>query len=136
MHNIMPFIPGKRFAARLLSGVMLGMVPGGTPPPLPPPSPFPPSPPSPPRSGGRRDFLIGLGCGLIPLLVAMAGLGGSFNASVSASSVFGILLVCGAALYVIQIITAIVFTVLERFRLVGLGLLTMAAINPVVFFIS
>lgn len=134
------FIPGTRFVARILSRVMLGFEQGG--PPLPPPpnlpplSQFPTPNPTPPRGGGVLNFLLGIGLGLIPLLVAMVGLGGSFNTAVSGSQLWVALLYIGAALYLVQIIVGIVFTVLERFRLIGVGMLTMLPVSPVVFFIS
>src|SRR5262249_18022104 len=97
---------------------------------------FPPSPPTSPRAGGRRDYLIGLGIGLIPLLIAMAGLGGSFNSTGDASTIFSILVVAGLVLYLIEFILMIVFLVLDRFRMVGFGLLTMVVASPIVFFIG
>src|SRR5215472_10417149 len=60
----------------LISRVMLGVMPPDLPLPPPPPSPpLMPAAPPPPQGGFRRGYLIGLGAGLIPLVVAMIGLG-------------------------------------------------------------
>ena len=140
MPSFMPFAPGTRIVTWALSRLMLGFEQGG--PPLPPPpneppvSQFPPPKPTSPRGGGVLNFLLGIGIGLIPLLIAMVGLGGSFNRSVSASQLWVALLYIGGALYLVQIIVGIVFTVLERFRLIGVGMLTMLPVSPVVFFIG
>src|SRR5262249_55125956 len=106
---------------------------------LPPMSRFPPPPPPPPGPGGRRDFLIGLGIGLIPLLMAMVGLGGViFSARVGNydTTVYSILLGAGAVLYIVELITMALFASSPRLRRVGFGLLTMVAASPVVFAIG
>jgi hypothetical protein len=117
----------------LLSRVMLSVMPPTVPLPPPPPMPPPmPAAPPPPQRGFLRGYLIGLGVGLIPLVVAMIGLGqvssgGGTNAN---------LLLLGLGLYLAEIISMIVLLVVRRTRPIGYGLLTMVVISPIVFFIG
>jgi hypothetical protein len=117
----------------LLPRVMLSVMPPAVP--VPPPPPMPPSMPGappPPQRGFRRGYLIGLGVGLIPLLVALIGLG---ELSTGAGSDFTLLL-AGLGLYVAEIIVMIVLLVVSRTRPIGYGLLTTVVISPIVFFIG
>ena len=115
----------------LLSRVMLSVMPPTGPLPPPPPLP-PPMPAAPPPRDFLRGYLIGLGVGLIPLVVAMIGLGqvrsgGGGNAT---------LLLVGLGLYMAEIIAMTVLLVVRRTRPIGYGLLTTVVISPIVFFIS
>jgi hypothetical protein len=117
----------------LLSRVMLSVMPPPVPVPPPPPMPPPmPAAPPPPQRGFRRGYLIGLGVGLIPLAVAMIGLGQISNGS---GANFNLLLL-GLGLYLAEIIAMIVLLVVSRTRPIGYGLLTMVVISPIVFFIA
>jgi hypothetical protein len=131
MRYFPPSTPGNNVLARLLSGALLSVMP--PPPPLPPPTPLRPPPPQ-----GQRDFLIGLGVGAIPLLVAMIGLGGLINVSRAGgdSTLFGYVLGAGGVLWVIGFIVMIVFTIIQRLRRIGLGMLTSLVASPVIFFIG
>jgi hypothetical protein len=95
---------------------------------------MPAAPPS-PQPGFNRKFLLGLGIGLIPLLVAMIGLGQVISSSRGgpANSFLSSLLIIGGILYLAEIIAMIVLLVIRRTRPIGYGLLTMVVISPIVF---
>jgi hypothetical protein len=75
---------------------------------------------------------------LIPLLLAMIGLGETISGSRGgpANSFLSSLLVVGGILYLAEIIAMIVLLVIRRTRPIGYGLLTTVVISPIVFAIS
>ena len=77
-----------------------------------------------------QQFFIGMGIGLIPLILAMIGLG-AIGASTS-----NILLSTALILYGLEFIATIVLLAIRRVRFIGYGLLTLFLITPVVFFIA
>lgn len=122
---------GRRAVRRMLTLASPGVMP-----PDEPPSPFTPAPPLPPEPYDRRSYLIGLLCGLLPLIVAMVGLGGAIRGPSAQNGLFSVILVAGGILYVVAIIVMIVFLALARMRRVGFGLLTSVLASPVIFFIG
>src|SRR5262245_3999082 len=131
MHTFMPpMLTVRRLLGRLLSSSMLFA--------LPPLTPQPPAPPPQPQGAGRRDYFIGLGVGLIPLVLAMVGLGGLiFGARAGVdTSVYSILLAAGGILYVLEIVSMAFLFPSQRTRQAGFGVLTMVAVSPVVFFVG
>ena len=101
----------------VLPRVMLSVMPPDVPLPPPPPMPPPrPAVPPPPQPGFNRKFLLGLGIGLIPLLVAMIGLGQVISGSRGgpANSFLSSMLVVGGILYLGEIIAMIVLLVIVR----------------------
>jgi hypothetical protein len=109
-----------------------------TPPDMPPLTPMSPVPPPPPDSypSRRRDFFIGLGFGLLPLVVAMVGIGGVTKGPSDTSVIFSDLLAAGGILWVVSLIVMIVFLAIKRLRNVGLGLVASVVSSPVIFFIG
>jgi hypothetical protein len=95
-------------------------------------APVPPQPPI-PAQHHPRQFLIGLGLGLIPLFVALAGVyivtfvGGTYS---------GAGLLAGGALYVAAVIAMIVCLSIRQVRFVGYGLLAAVLVAPVIFSIG
>jgi hypothetical protein len=105
-----------------------------------PPAPLPPgTPPAPgtPNPHRRRDFLIGLGLGLIPGVLAIMGISGSVQSTMLLlNSVSGYLLIAGIALYVATLIAMIVLVSIRRTRTIGAGMLVAWVTQPVFVFIS
>ncbi|WIG61235.1 MAG: hypothetical protein OJF49_003983 [Ktedonobacterales bacterium] len=115
------------------------------PPPPPPTYPYgapPARPPIPmqPRAGqrgGRRQYFLGLGLGLIPLLLALIGVGFAAQSNnVAASNAASVLLLVALVGYIAEFIGMIVCLSLARVRSVGYGLLTMVVATPVIAVIS
>lgn len=103
----------------------------------PPPAPpsYPPAPVSPPSPDPqrRRQFLIGLAIGAVPLVVGMIGLGFLYsNLSLAA----GTPLVIAGILYLLELVTMIILVSIQATRQVGLGILTALAADLVIFFVS
>lgn len=93
----------------------------------------PPAPPQFTTQQKRTRFLLGLGLGLIPLVLALiaAGLGFS-GASSGVPAAVGPLLIAAGILFVVAIILMIVFLAITRLRFIGYGLLAAVAATPVV----
>ena len=105
--------------------------PPGAPPTIPPRYPAPPSLQPPP--GGPGQFILGAAIGLIPLILAMIGLGSIFNGS---NPIFGYFLTAGAIGLPIALILSIILTIINSTRRVGLGMLVATVVSPIIFFIS
>lgn len=86
-----------------------------------------PEPPQPPEFSHSMQYFIGIGIGVIPIIFALLGFSNS-----AASALFSIAL----ALYVAQLIAAILCMISHRIRFVGYGLLTMVFIAPFAVFIG
>lgn len=116
--------------------------PPSYPPPPPPPSSLPPVPwPTPavgnrrPMTPERRQFLIGLGIGAIPVVLAMLGLGSLFNGISSLGDSFTLLGILGIA-YLLMLITALALLFARKTRKVAQGMVTALLVGFVVFFIA
>lgn len=86
--------------------------------------------PTPPPASNRRVFLLGMGIGAIPLVLAMIGLWDSlynYNSTV---------LTAGGIFYALMFLAMIVLVSIKRTRQVGLGMLTSLLASPVIFFIG
>lgn len=120
---------------------------GAAPPPYgaPLPYPMPPgmSPPCPPlmmprphftRTQWRNRYLLGLGLGFIPLLLALVGIGIIFNRGTPAilANNVGFGLIAALVLYIAVFIGMIVCLAIDRLRPIGYGLLTMVVAGPVI----
>lgn len=118
--------------------------PYGAPPPYPmqPAMPPPIQPPRPPvivphpqfsRAQWRKRFLLGLGLGMIPVVLALVSIG---VLSSNASSTVGNLGIVGPiaafVLYLATFIGMIVCLAIDRLRPIGYGLLTMVVAGPVI----
>jgi hypothetical protein len=91
-----------------------------------------PVPPRPPVTGRHhtRQFLLGLGLGAIPLIVALVGV---YMIQFVGGSNSGAGLIAGGALYLAAVIAMIVCLSVARVRFVGYGLLAAVAASPVIF---
>jgi hypothetical protein len=77
----------------------------------------------------QRQYFLGLGLGLIPLMLFLT----SFALSIRSSNNFFVTTVFVAlGLYVAQLIATIVCLVIDRIRFVGYGLLTLFLASPVI----
>ena len=88
----------------------------------------PPGPPGPSRR--FIEYLIGLGLGAIPMglmLLAVGGLASQFSGTFFAVAIL---------LYLFSVGASIVCLVFSSSRFIGYGLLTMAFVTPVVFYIA
>ncbi|HEX9038292.1 MAG TPA: hypothetical protein VF808_15020 [Ktedonobacterales bacterium] len=105
---------------------------------LPPGAPPPPlRPPASPPPGSRRQFILGILVGAIPLILALVGFGGNSNfTTATTSATFGLLLWAGGIGYVVALVLSIVLSAIQATRRFGLGMLTALLVSPVVFFIS
>jgi hypothetical protein len=81
-----------------------------------------------PRKG--RQYLLGLGLGLIPLLLFFLSIGLAFNSG--SSNVVSVLLLASLLLYIASIIAMIICLVNQNVRFVGYGLLTTVLASPVI----
>jgi hypothetical protein len=91
-----------------------------------------PVPPPPPVAGQNhtRQFLVGLGIGLVPLLVALVGV---YLVQFVGGSNSGVGLIAGGALYLAALIAMIVCLSIARVRFIGYGLLAAVVASPVIF---
>jgi hypothetical protein len=80
----------------------------------------------------RRQYFLSLGFGFIPVIVLLVtvGIGVQQGESGLGTLIFGALL--AVLLYIVELITTIVFLVNERRRFAGYGLLTAFLVTPVV----
>src|SRR5690242_13829417 len=94
----------------------------------------------PPRSSqphdSRRQFLIGLGVGRIPLIVFMVGLGGCYNPALGGPGFFVNLFGVSALAYVAEIAAMAILLAIDRTRQIGYGVVVALAVDPVVAFIG
>jgi hypothetical protein len=74
----------------------------------------------------KRQYLLGLGLGLVPVVLLLAGVGNVVCAG------GGGLNAAAGYLYVAQIVGGLICVCVDRIRSVGHGLLTMALAGPVV----
>ena len=74
----------------------------------------------------KRQYLLGLGLGLVPVVLLLAGVGNLACAG------RGGLPAAAGYLYVAQIVGGLICVCFDRIRSVGYGLLTMALAGPVV----
>ena len=74
----------------------------------------------------KRQYLLGLGLGLVPVVLLLAGVG-----NVVCAGGGGVAAAAGY-LYVAQIVGGLICVCFDRIRSVGYGLLTMAMAGPVV----
>jgi len=81
-----------------------------------------------------RQYFLGLGLGLIPLLIFLPGLGLSVNTP--SSPVSSALLIASLVLYLASIIAMIVCLSIRKVRFVGYGFLTTVSASPIIAFIS
>lgn len=85
----------------------------------------------PPRPSRRFvEYLIGLALGAIPMVLMLISIGGL------ASQISGTLLAWSLGLYILAFFAAIFCLFNSRSRFIGYGLLTMAFVTPVVFYIA
>ncbi len=77
----------------------------------------------------RRQYFIGLGVGLIPLIIFLVSFGLSIG-STSFAFLYGVIL--AALLYIIELIVTIIVLVNNRLRFAGYGLLTAFLASPVI----
>jgi hypothetical protein len=100
-------------------------------PPEPPPE-FQMSPPPPSNPDGRRDFLIGLSIGAIPLVLALVGAG--FLVANDMSGIgFGFL---AGILYVLMLLVTVLLLLIPSARQVGQGMLAAVVVSLVIAFIG
>lgn len=104
--------------------------PPGAPPTIPPMSAAPGAPPR----GSRRQFLLGLLIGAIPLALALVGLGSLVN--FTQASPLGYFLTAGGIGFVVGLVVAIILIIIEATRRIGLGMLTALLASPIIFFIG
>ncbi|HEY7350212.1 MAG TPA: hypothetical protein VH599_17975 [Ktedonobacterales bacterium] len=92
--------------------------------------------PVPAQDGARkgRQYFLGLGLGLIPLLVLFLAIG--LTSQQSTSNLAINLLYVSLALYIASIIAMIVCLSISKVRFVGYGLLTTVLASPVIGFIG
>ena len=74
----------------------------------------------------KRQYLLGLGLGLVPVVLLLAGVG-----NLACAGGVGVAAAAGY-LYVAQIVGGLICVCFDRIRSVGNGLLTMALAGPVV----
>src|SRR5918912_1465958 len=74
----------------------------------------------------KRQYLLGLGLGLVPVVLLLAGVGNLVCAG------GGGLPAAAGYLYVAQIVGGLICVCFDRIRSVGYGLLTMALAGPIV----
>ena len=74
----------------------------------------------------KRQYLLGLGLGLVPVVLLLAGVG-----NVVCAGGGGVAAAAGY-LYVAQIVGGLIYVCFDRIRSVGNGLLTMALAGPIV----
>jgi hypothetical protein len=74
----------------------------------------------------KRQYLLGLGLGLVPVVLLLAGVGNVVCAG------GGGLPAAAGYLYVAQIVGGLICVCFDRIRSVGYGLLTMALAGPIV----
>ena len=74
----------------------------------------------------KRQYLLGLGLGLVPVVLLLAGVG---NLACAGG---GGLPAAAGYLYVAQIVGGLISVCVDRIRSVGNGLLTMALAGPIV----
>jgi hypothetical protein len=114
-------------------------------------TPEPPAPTGPPPTPGvtpdpqkRREFLTGLGLGLIPGLLAIITIDGDFGYGYvrffflrffGGASLFTVLIVSLGS-WLVALVAWIVLVSIPRTRRIGLGMLTAWAIDPVFTFIG
>jgi hypothetical protein len=84
------------------------------------------------RKQFSRQYLIGIGIGCVPLIIAWIGIGSLFAGNGIFSSFLGIALV----LYVALLVASIVCLSIKEVRYVGYGLLTMFIVSPIISFIG
>jgi hypothetical protein len=100
-----------------------------SPPPGTPPSPQSPQPLT--QAQQRRQYFIGLGVGLIPLIIFLVSFG--LLSSTNSASSIGILGIFAAAfLYFIELLVTIIFLIDKQNRFAGYGLLTAFLASPVI----
>jgi hypothetical protein len=85
-----------------------------------------------PEPQPRKQFLIGIGIGCIPLIIAWIGIGSFFAGNGPFSNFLGI----GLILYVALLVASIVCLSIKEVRYVGYGLLTMFIVSPIIAFIG
>ena len=97
--------------------------------------------PPPPFWTKKRQYLLGLGLGLVPVVLFLPSLGGfscypgpggSVSRCPCQPSVRFLLLQAGLYLYAAQIVGGLICVCFDRTRSVGYGLLTMALAGPIV----
>jgi hypothetical protein len=97
-----------------------------------------PTPGTPPDPRRRRDFLIGLGIGAMPLVLSLVAGGvlasaGGLNQTFNTGAMLGI---TSGALYLVMLVVMIVLLIFRATRQVGLGMLAIAAASPVIAYVG
>ena len=101
--------------------------PDGQPPPAT-PIPLPPT-----QQQKRRQYLLGLVFGLIPLILFLVFYGIALGGNAGAASTFFSLSLClGPLLYIAELVVTIVFLSSKEKRFAGYGLLTAFLVTPIV----
>ncbi|SRR6266566_5429494 len=83
----------------------------------------------------RRQYFLGLGLGLIPLVIFLVSYGLTLTQS-QIANILVVIIIVAIGLYVIELIVTIVCLVIERVRFVGYGLLTAFLASPVIAYIG
>lgn len=83
----------------------------------------------------RRQYFLGLGLGLIPLVIFLVSFGLSLTQS-QIANILVIVILASIGLYVIELIAIIICLVIARVRFVGYGLLTAFLASPVIAYIG
>ncbi len=89
------------------------------------------SPEPQPEQQPSRQYFMGIGIGLIPLILFLISIGGLLTSNIS-----GLGLGAAILLYLVLLIASIVCLSIERVRFVGYGLLTMVIATPVISYIG
>jgi uncharacterized membrane protein YhaH (DUF805 family) len=84
----------------------------------------------------RRNYWIGIGLGMIPVVVLWIAVGLAAGSNGTSSSAAGSVATTGLILYAASIVAAIIALTIVRSRRLGYGLLTMVFVGPVVWSIG
>ncbi len=82
------------------------------------------------------QYFLGLGIGLVPLILALIGIGGLSTAGKAAVNILSGVVVYACPLYAGLFVVSVVCLAIKRIRFVGYGILTMVIAIPVISFIG